>query len=104
MARQRLGINRKNLKEDKPVKAELAGKGIVIVLHNGKIYALDSECTHEGGPLDEGTIEGDEIVCPWHRGKYYIKTGKADEETKWVHDTRSYKLEEDGSGELFTNA
>jgi len=101
MTRQKLGLNRKGLQEDKPVKAEVVGKNLVVVLHKGRVYALDSICTHVGGPLEEGTIQGDEIVCPWHQGRYNIRTGKADPETKWVHDTPSYKIEEDNSGGLF---
>ncbi len=42
----------------------------------GSLYAIDDECTHMGGPLSEGTIEGDEIVCPWHGSHFNIKTGK----------------------------
>jgi len=103
MTKQNLSINKKDLKEDKPVKAALAGRSLVVVLHKGKVYALNSVCTHVGGPLEEGTIEGNEIVCPWHQGRYDIKTGKADPETNWVHDTQSYRIEEDSSGELFAN-
>ena len=32
-------------------------------------------CTHRGGPLCEGTIEGDEVECPWHGAHFSIKTG-----------------------------
>ncbi len=83
------------------MKAEVSGVGIVIVLHKGKVYALDSACTHEKGPLDEGSIDNDEIVCPWHAGAYHLDTGKADENTPWVHDTRSYAVGTSDDGELF---
>lgn len=101
MARERLGIKKNELKEDTPKKVELAGKSLVIILHKGNVYALDSVCTHEGGPLEDGTIEGDEIVCPWHQGKYYLNNGKADHETNWVHDTKTYKIVEGQGNELF---
>ncbi len=39
----------------------------------GTFYAIDKECTHAGGPLSEGTIDGEEIECPWHQGRFSIK-------------------------------
>jgi nitrite reductase/ring-hydroxylating ferredoxin subunit len=46
-------------------------------------------------------MDGDEIICPWHAGAYNIMTGKANENTNWVHDTPVYKVTEDpASGEL----
>ena len=101
MALQKLGINRKDLKEDSPTGAEAGGKKLAVVLHKGKVFAIYAVCTHEGGPLDEGSMDGDEILCPWHAGAYNIMTGKADENTNWVHDTPVYKVVEDkASGEL----
>ena len=32
--------------------------------------------THVGGPLDEGTLEGYEIECPWHGSKFDVRTGE----------------------------
>jgi nitrite reductase/ring-hydroxylating ferredoxin subunit len=100
MAIYALNLNRKSLREDKPVGAVVQGKKIAIVLHKGNVYAINSVCNHMGGPLDKGHVEGDEIICPWHAGAYSIITGKADEKTKWVHDTNIYKIAEDKSGDL----
>jgi nitrite reductase/ring-hydroxylating ferredoxin subunit len=41
-------------------------KCIAIFNVRGKLYALDNECPHAGGPLDQGFIEKKSIVCPWH--------------------------------------
>src|SRR5437899_2175627 len=38
-------------------------------------HALSDTCTHRGGPLCEGTVEGAEVTCPWHGAKFDIKTG-----------------------------
>ncbi len=54
---------------------EVEGRRIAIFNLAGTFYAIDEECTHSGGPLSEGTIEGDEIECPWHQGRFNIKTG-----------------------------
>jgi ferredoxin-NADP reductase len=42
----------------------------------GKVYALDAVCSHEGGPLEEGTLNGFEIECPWHGSKFDVRTGE----------------------------
>jgi 3-phenylpropionate/trans-cinnamate dioxygenase ferredoxin subunit len=41
----------------------------------GKIYAIEDVCTHDGGPLDQGTLEGERIVCPRHGATFDVKTG-----------------------------
>ena len=101
MGKVNLNLNKSQLKEGQPTKAEAGGKSMALVLHGGKVYAINSVCTHEGGPLDEGSVDGDEIVCPWHAGAYNIMTGKANEKTNWVHDTETYKIEVDAKGNLW---
>lgn len=45
---------------------------------NGEIYALEDRCTHDGGPLVEGTIvNGCEVRCPRHGARFDIRTGAA---------------------------
>jgi len=40
-------------------------------------YAIEDICTHDGGPLAEGEIEDDEVICPRHGARFNIKTGQA---------------------------
>lgn len=49
----------------------------VLALFNlgGTFYALDNRCTHVGGPLGEGDVEGTQVTCPWHGSVFDIKTG-----------------------------
>jgi nitrite reductase/ring-hydroxylating ferredoxin subunit len=54
---------------------EVAGRRVALFNLDGTFFAIDDECTHSGGPLCEGTIEGEEIECPWHMGRFNIKTG-----------------------------
>jgi nitrite reductase/ring-hydroxylating ferredoxin subunit len=58
--------NKKDLQEGSLLKVEPKGKLIVLSLVNGKVYAMDAVCSHEGGPLEEGTLEGYNLTCPWH--------------------------------------
>lgn len=43
---------------------------------NGKFYAIGNICTHEGGPLADGTLEAYEVECPWHGSKFDVRTGE----------------------------
>jgi 3-phenylpropionate/trans-cinnamate dioxygenase ferredoxin subunit len=40
-------------------------------------FAIDDLCTHDGGPLANGEIEGDEVICPRHGARFSIRTGAA---------------------------
>ena len=44
---------------------------------DGKIYAIEDVCTHDGGPLDQGTLEGACVVCPRHGATFDVRTGDA---------------------------
>jgi 3-phenylpropionate/trans-cinnamate dioxygenase ferredoxin component len=44
---------------------------------DGQIYAIEDICTHDGGPLDQGTLEGACVVCPRHGATFDVKTGDA---------------------------
>jgi nitrite reductase/ring-hydroxylating ferredoxin subunit len=39
------------------------------------VFALKGTCSHAGGPLAEGTLEGDTIVCPWHSSAFRLADG-----------------------------
>ncbi len=56
----------------------LAG-GIEVLLCNagGTIYAVEDVCTHDGGPLDQGELDGCRIVCPRHGATFDVRTGEA---------------------------
>jgi nitrite reductase (NADH) small subunit len=55
---------------------ELGDKTICVANVNGAITAMDNVCLHMGGPLGQGYIEGNKIVCPWHGWEYDPKTGE----------------------------
>ena len=56
---------------------DIADKPIVIFNIAGQLFAIGDVCTHDDGPLGDGLIEGDNVVCPRHGGEFDIKTGKA---------------------------
>jgi nitrite reductase (NADH) small subunit len=55
---------------------EVTGKKIALFNLEGSFYAIDDTCTHRGGPLSEGEIEGEQVTCPWHGAIYNIKSGQ----------------------------
>lgn len=57
-------------------RVEADGKPIALFNVDGTLYALDHACTHRGGPLSEGAVSGESVVCPWHRAAFCLKTGR----------------------------
>lgn len=64
-----------NLPEGKPVRAEHNGTPILLVRRDSQVYALAETCSHLGGPLSEGKLDGDVIQCPWHGSRFSIRDG-----------------------------
>ena len=54
---------------------ETQGRKIAVFNLDGEIYAINNACTHVGGPLAEGKVAGEEVICPWHGSRFNIKTG-----------------------------
>ena len=55
---------------------EIEDKRIALFNLGGQFYALDDTCPHADGPLSEGSIEGEDVECPWHGSRFNVKTGK----------------------------
>lgn len=53
------------------------GAQIVVFNLGGEYFAIEDVCTHDGGQLTGGTVEGGEIVCPRHGARFCIRTGEA---------------------------
>jgi 3-phenylpropionate/trans-cinnamate dioxygenase ferredoxin component len=53
--------------------------GVPVLLCNcdGEIYAVEDVCTHDGGALDGGELDGCRVMCPRHGAFFDVKTGKA---------------------------
>lgn len=55
---------------------DVEGKRIAVFNLNGEFCALDDTCPHRGGPLSEGLIDGEDVVCPWHGARFRIRSGE----------------------------
>jgi nitrite reductase/ring-hydroxylating ferredoxin subunit len=53
------------------------GSEVVVANVGGEFCAFGNICPHEGGPLAEGELDGDEVVCPWHYTRFDVRTGVA---------------------------
>lgn len=64
----------------KPLQQVLLGGRVRIALScvDGEFSAISGVCNHVGGPLGEGRLEGDYVVCPWHYWKFHRATGKGE--------------------------
>ena len=45
---------------------------------DGTIYAINGQCSHEGGPLGECDLDGTTVSCPWHAGEFNVTTGEVE--------------------------
>jgi nitrite reductase (NADH) small subunit len=66
-------------------EAEAGGVAICLANVGGELSALDNWCPHRQGPLGQGWVEGDMVVCPWHSWSFDARTGKAEyPPNEWV--------------------
>jgi 3-phenylpropionate/trans-cinnamate dioxygenase ferredoxin subunit len=56
---------------------DVDGSQLVVFNIEGKYYAIEDVCTHDGGQLTGGEVEGDQIICPRHGARFCIRTGAA---------------------------
>jgi nitrite reductase/ring-hydroxylating ferredoxin subunit len=66
----------KDIKPSQMKAVEVDGESICLANIDGKYYGIGNICTHVGGPLDQGTVEGYEVECPWHGSKFDVRTGE----------------------------
>ena len=57
--------------------AEVDDRIVVLFKVGGDYFCIDDVCTHDGGPLGEGTLEGYTIACPRHGAKFDVRDGRA---------------------------
>jgi len=57
---------------------QVGGRTIALTCRDGEFGAIDGRCNHVGGPLGEGALDGDYVVCPWHHWKFHRVTGEGE--------------------------
>lgn len=55
---------------------EIDGEQVALFNVDGEFYAIGNECTHQGGPLGEGDLDGETVTCPWHGAEFDVTSGE----------------------------
>ena len=67
---------KKDLEPGQGLSVEVEDKKIALFNIDGSYYAIDDTCTHRGGPLSEGSVEGTVVTCPWHGARFDVTSGE----------------------------
>lgn len=59
------------------VKVDVDGVDVLLCNVDGTLYAVEDVCTHDGGPLDQGELDGCRIMCPRHGATFDVSSGAA---------------------------
>lgn len=65
-----------DLEDGELMAVEVDGEPVCLAKVDGEVYAFTDDCTHIGGPLNEGELDGDVLTCPWHGAQFNVRTGK----------------------------
>lgn len=63
----------------KPLQTVISGRNrFAVSFANGTFGVISGICNHAGGPLGDGRLDGDYVVCPWHNWKFHARTGEGE--------------------------
>lgn len=65
-----------DLKPGEKMRVKYEDEPVGLFNIEGKFYAISDVCTHDGGPLVDGELEGEYIICPRHGARFNVKTGE----------------------------
>jgi len=61
--------------DNENIVVDVDGTDVAIFKLDGKFYAIEDVCTHDGAEIASGELQGDEIICPRHGARFCVKTG-----------------------------
>jgi len=71
------GVDESTVRDGASLLGHANGEAVLLVRRGDAFFAIGATCTHYGGPLAEGVIEGNEVRCPWHHACFDLRTGEA---------------------------
>lgn len=80
-----------SLEEGQTLRVEIGGVEMCIARVGDAYYAFQDYCTHRFAPLSEGAFQGHEVMCPWHRSCFDVRTGQVTEGPAKV-DLRTFEV------------
>lgn len=77
-------------------RVELAnGSQVCLANVDGTLFAIAGKCTHMGGPLGDGALDGAIVTCPWHGAMFDVTSGEV-QGPPADHSARTYKVRVEG--------
>ncbi|HET7379183.1 MAG TPA: Rieske 2Fe-2S domain-containing protein [Gaiellales bacterium] len=64
-----------DFREGQMRRVDAGGLPVLVTRLNGKVCAIGAVCSHAGGPLEEGKLEGEVVTCPWHGSRFNVCSG-----------------------------
>jgi NADPH-dependent 2,4-dienoyl-CoA reductase/sulfur reductase-like enzyme/nitrite reductase/ring-hydroxylating ferredoxin subunit len=89
------GVALSDLPEGGQLLGHSGGEAVLVVRRGEEIFAIGATCTHYGGPLAEGVVDGDTVRCPWHHACFSLRTGEA-LRAPALNPVSCYKVEREG--------
>ena len=84
-----------DIKPNSAIQVPLGGKTLAVFHVNGKYFAIDDACSHVGGNLSEGSVEGNIVTCPWHGATFDVTCGKVLTDPAY-EDVRHFNVKVEG--------
>jgi nitrite reductase (NADH) small subunit len=79
----------------------VAGRKVAVFrTRTGRVFAVDGVCPHKGGPLADGMLAGEQVVCPFHAFRFDARTGECDQPGEC--SIRAYPVEVQGGAVVVT--
>jgi 3-phenylpropionate/trans-cinnamate dioxygenase ferredoxin component len=68
-------IQQSALAKGEHIIVDVDGIDVAVFNIDGSFYAIEDVCSHDGAPIADGLLDGDEIICPRHGARFCVKTG-----------------------------
>ena len=86
--------------EGQGVRVDVHGTPVAVFRVGGQLFGVDARCTHVGGPLDQGSLQGTEVTCPWHHSVFDLTDGHVVRGPA-ARPVTSYRVRQEGEALIF---
>ena len=86
-------LDEKDLVEGKMKRLSVEGTPVLLIKQQGKIFAIDNRCPHQGCGMSNGTLDGLIIICPCHDWRFSLETGEYEDDPLMKLNKFEWKIE-----------